>query len=829
MSRLLSPVYLLLLACAYFYTVLDGNLLLTERDLAVFFIPPRILWTGILGGGEFPLWNPLSYCGHPLLATLQPGIFYPVNLLLLILPFDLGFNWIIVLHYFLAGLFMLLLLKELGVTRSGRLAGAITFMLCGYLFSVHNVLSTLLSVTWVPLALFFYLKALRSGSFRQAAYTGIVMVIIFTGGGIEVLLGTFGLLLITTLLPGLFDFSSGPEGGYSSGSGGTFRHNRSYYFMLFLSTALLFVLLSAVQLLPFLELASQSTRSGGLSYFEATTWSFDLKDFLQFLIPDLYGYGATSEKYWANQSWLKTVYTGTLPLILALFFFLRFRGRTLLFLFVAIIFFMLALGKNSLIYPYLYEYMPFFSKIRYPVKFLFVPSIFLAIAAGLGLDSIKELLTQRALPKRMLQLLLFFVTLTALFFGYLSFFQTDMLGWLVSSGYDFPEYNYAGINLFNTKRLLFFIIIELLGLYAAFRVVRLRPLLPFFFILVLSIDLFFAHNNYYGSTPSAEYHSPGEVIQLLKRDESLFRVFVTPKTLKEGALMPVVSTPGIVNGSRATEGQSMSGEMLAKEKLEGYNLEHGIYDISGVNVMKRVSFAELYELMAAGTAIDSTNLLSMMNVKYVVSTPLIESDEFKLLHVVGMEKGAEPGEYEEAETVKVYENLKKLPRFYLVEDFSIVEGLSERLSILFSKNFLPSESVVLEENPWSSGTESTFYDADAMPEGAVEAPEVKVPEVKVTVMRANSIELDVTADVPSILVTSESWYPGWKVYVDGKREKVLKANHAFRAVAVRDGKHTVRFVYSPITFTLGAIVSGVTLFGLLVCLFYINGRRRKRA
>ena len=78
---------------------------------------------------------------------------------------------------------------------------------------------------------------------------------------------------------------------------------------------LVFFLITAIQLIPFLELKANSIRKIGLSYQEATTWSFAWKDFLLFFMPDLFGYGKTEMKYWANQSWLKTIYLGFIPFI----------------------------------------------------------------------------------------------------------------------------------------------------------------------------------------------------------------------------------------------------------------------------------------------------------------------------------------------------------------------------------------------------------------------------------------------------------------------------------------------------------------------------------
>ena len=65
-----------------------------------------------------------------------------------------------------------------------------------------------------------------------------------------------------------------------------------------------------------------SIRGNGISYQEATIWSFAPKDALLFFLPDAYGYFLDMKKYWITQCWLKTLYTGGLPFILSLIFFL---------------------------------------------------------------------------------------------------------------------------------------------------------------------------------------------------------------------------------------------------------------------------------------------------------------------------------------------------------------------------------------------------------------------------------------------------------------------------------------------------------------------------
>ncbi len=784
MASLFVFAYLALLSCGLFYSALSGAYLLTERDLSVFFIPPRMLWVEAIKKGEIPLWNPYSYSGHPLLATLQPGVFYPPDALLLILPFDLAFNWIIVIHFFLAGATAYLLLREMKASLPACLAGSVIFMLSGYLFSAHNVISTLFSVAWVPLIVLLFRRAIKDGSALYGVFTGVILAVMFTAGGVEVLLGTAGLLLITALFPSVIIFG---DDGFQ---------NLKRRLSLFMLSIAIFLLLSAVQLLPFLELARASTRAGGLSFFEATTWSFDLKDFIQFFIPDPYGYGISDEKYWANQSWLKTVYTGAIPFALSAFFFAKEKKKALPFIFTGLFYLLLAMGKNNFFYLYLYEWAPFFNKFRYPVKFLFVPFLFLSISSGLGYDRLKEGFEGKDRRSYTIVIaLLILSTLSAALFGILNFFDAGIKDLLVVNGMDYPEYNHAAINLFNAKRVLFFFIAFSVGLYACFSSSRLKKTLPYLVIALLSADLFFAHNGYYGSTRPEEYHKNSAVMEFVSKDvgeEGLFRVFVTPRTM---------STAVEVMDERSFDDNLLKSMNLDKERLTGYNLPAHIFDISGIEVMRRGDYTSLFSIMASQKGADSTNILSMLNVKYVVSIPKIDSPEFALRKVIGAINDKTKG-LEGEKALKVYENLNFLPRFFIVRDYKVIKRAEEYVEVLPDKTFSPGKKVLLEEEPLNG------WNISAKDSGRGDS-------IEVVSYRNNSIELKVTSGSPGVLVASESYYPGWKAFVDGREEEILKANYILRAVPIGKGTHSVRFVYCPRSFKAGAYVSGATLLTLL--------------
>jgi uncharacterized membrane protein YfhO len=56
---------------------------------------------------------------------------------------------------------------------------------------------------------------------------------------------------------------------------------------------------------------------------------------------------------------------------------------------------------------------------------------------------------------------------------------------------------------------------------------------------------------------------------------------------------------------------------------------------------------------------------------------------------------------------------------------------------------------------------------------------------------------------------------------------VLNADYLFRAVALTPGTHTVRLVYDPLSFKLGAALSGLTIAGLIGGAVYAVRRRQK--
>jgi hypothetical protein len=86
---------------------------------------------------------------------------------------------------------------------------------------------------------------------------------------------------------------------------------------------------------------------------------------------------------------------------------------------------------------------------------------------------------------------------------------------------------------------------------------------------------------------------------------------------------------------------------------------------------------------------------------------------------------------------------------------------------------------------------------------------------------ANRVTIRAVLDAPGYLVVADTWYPGWHARVDGEPAQLLRANHAFRAVQLTAGEHIVEMFYRPTSVLVGAAASvlalGLFLFGILIC------------
>jgi hypothetical protein len=86
--------------------------------------------------------------------------------------------------------------------------------------------------------------------------------------------------------------------------------------------------------------------------------------------------------------------------------------------------------------------------------------------------------------------------------------------------------------------------------------------------------------------------------------------------------------------------------------------------------------------------------------------------------------------------------------------------------------------------------------------------------VRLIAENPNQIEVRTQAGAPGFLLLADTWYPGWQAWVDGRPAPLLRANYLFRAVPLPAGEHMVAIGYRPAWFYLGAALSGLAWMGL---------------
>lgn len=94
-------------------------------------------------------------------------------------------------------------------------------------------------------------------------------------------------------------------------------------------------------------------------------------------------------------------------------------------------------------------------------------------------------------------------------------------------------------------------------------------------------------------------------------------------------------------------------------------------------------------------------------------------------------------------------------------------------------------------------------------------------------IKNNSSKYRVTSNQNSLMVSSNFYYPGWKVYVDGTRKKLLQCDYFLQGVSLQTGEHIVEFKYLPLTFIIGCILFVLAVFIMFgICLFVLKRQKK---
>lgn len=161
--------------------------------------------------------------------------------------------------------------------------------------------------------------------------------------------------------------------------------------------------------------------------------------------------------------------------------------------------------------------------------------------------------------------------------------------------------------------------------------------------------------------------------------------------------------------------------------------------------------------------------------------------------------------------VDIYRNAEALPRVFAVHRIKVIAEPGARLGYMFSGGFDPAREAVLLADPRAP--------VRAPPPGAAE-------RLDVVQSRPGLVEIEADRASPGLALVSNVYYPGWRARSQRGPLRVIRADHAFMAVPLEQGKSSVSLEYRPASLKLGVWVAAASWLALLV--FFSVFKKRGR-
>ena len=764
----------LLLVLVFFWKSVFGLGVIGSVDLVVLFYPYKALIRDLINQGEFPLWNPLTYLGVPLLANIQAGVLYPPDFLFTLFSFPSALTWSVMLHIWWALTGMYLFLRYgLGTSVFAAWIGALCFGLGGFLIPHIGQMNVLHTAVWLPWILLCAVRASTPSSPTWLMLGGIATAFCFTAGHTQE-------FYYSILVVGLFCAYS----AFVSTNGESSR-----WWPLFVPVIFLLIggILSAAQLLPTLEAVAHSFRRGGLPLEESAALAVNANEVLLSLLP----------RYWAQPGIEVVGYIGVGGAILAFFGALQITRQrwVLFFLLIALLAFVLALGTYTPLFAVLHTVLPGFSLFRVPAHWLFLVSFSLSTLAAFGADRLCDDLRPEERRQLSLTLLLGTVVAAILLVAYIGRL------YLIGSQQSLPD---PKVVVFWATTAVFIFAIILLVLHHG-----LANVLAYLIVGgIVLVELFFASRPLeFNQVMPPEIYTHTETTQQLSQHwtESRYISIAAERfpledeeTRKQALLesLPDAWTDSAIEYGRYSEefrpNLNLPLRLATADGHDGGMLPSRNYATLRAALLNDAEFPPHFSLSLVESGQLDATLWGLLNVRYLV-TDHQQRDPGPGWELVGQARTDGP---------LLFENNEVLPRAFVVYE-TVVDSDPLRLRTID----VARQALVERPIPELVGFTGEPVAATIVSDSALR------------------VEIQATTSQPGLLVLSDSYFPGWTATVDGSPREIHRVDIALRGVLLPSGEHTIVFEYQPRWFQVGVVVS---LLGWLVVLALLLPRLMRR-
>ena len=673
-SRFQVPVLLILISLFFFWPfIVKGKIPIPADTIVGMYHPWRdVVWDGFTSGVPFknplitdpvrqqyvwkelaieqykklqwPLWNPYTHSGMPLLANFQTAAFYPANLLFFIFNFKTTWGIFILLQPILASLFMYYYLKNIGLKKTASGFGGLVFAFCGFFVAWMewgNIGHTLL---WLPLILLSIEKLLK----KQSKLWSLILVISLASSFFAGHLQTSFYVILFSAVYLIFKLLVSK------------KRIKFKDYSLFLILYFIFFLITSVQWLPTMQLIFNSARNIDITQvLQRNNWFLPYKHLIQLIVPDFFG-NPTTGNYWSEWNYGEFVsFIGVIPLFFVIYSLWNLKKNKFVCFFslTCLFFLLLALPTPLAKLPYFLK-LSFISSAQ-PSRILCLVDFCLAVLAAIGLNYFIILKNQ---TKKLI--------ITAVFLS-----AVIILLWLFcfNASLLFPEAPWLG-NLEISQRNLILPTVIFGGLLALLvvKIIRLNTTLQYVIVaggifLLTIFDLFRFGWKFTPFSPPQWIFPETKTTEFLQKDNSIFRIMSTDRRL-----MPANFSPA-----------------YRLQTIAGYD---PLYLKDYAKIITELESGEKNSIASFNRIIEPANykseLVDKLNVKYVLALQELDSDKLEKV-------------FQEGET-RVYYNENYLPRavllpFFIKDEVDIVSYLPGKI-VLKTRSQNPKKLTLADMN-----------------------------------------------------------------------------------------------------------------------------------
>ena len=731
---------------------LSGEVTIPWDAKSQFFPQVQFLATSV-ARGEWPWWSPNVFAGWPQISDPQSLLFSPLHVLLAAVNAAISlraFDAVTFVYLLLGAVGIVLFFRDRGWHAGGALVAALAFALGGSASARIQHTVQVVSLAYLPFALWLVARALERSSWRAGLAAGAV------GGLMAIGRDQVALLSLYVLAGFVLAHWVASEQPLA-------RVRASIKPLAAAAVSASFI--GAIPIIMTTLLAARSNRPE-ISFASAAGGSIHPVHLLQFTFADLFGAMDPNIEYWAPQSliwdaawgWpglylsqnMGLVYAGALTFVVLVSFGL-IRGvawaREIRFFTIAAALTLLyALGAYTPAFHLMYDLLPAVALYRRPADATFVLGALIAVIAGY---LVHRWLTGTVPSANRLQRALEIACPIVLIAGALAL-----------------AHSVVGVRpaLLPVMTAVVFTAVAILVLLLARRLDARWPAAALGLIAAfMALDL--AWNN----APHVSTALPPALFDALR-----------PNTNDETVRLLKVRL-----ASAAAPDRRDRVELIGiAYHWPNLPLAQGLEHVFGHNPLRLRWFQEATHV-GDTVAIPSQRVFSPLYPSYRSAFADLLGVRFIAtgVPVEDIDSSLKPGDLNfiaRTTDAYVYENPRALPRVMLLTDWRLAD-FDELLRDGWP-GVDPRRTVLLKKAPIG-------FSLGAAVGGGGSARLLRYANTEVVV--------DVEAPAGGILLLNDVWHPWWRASVDGADAEILKANVIFRAVVCPRGHHEIRFTFHP--------------------------------